>query len=94
MLADTPERMEWLKMAHARALSRPRDGVERRRGEKSDAADRGEIFVGAMLDAADGNLDPSGTTHAYAKSARLNGAEIFLNNRSSSSSREAMAAGM
>src|SRR6185436_13301315 len=38
-------------------------------------------FVGAMLDAADGSLDPSGTTHAYAKSARLNGAEIFLNNR-------------
>src|SRR3546814_9592969 len=38
-------------------------------------------FVGAMLDAADGNLDPSGTTHAYAKSARINGAEIYLQTR-------------
>jgi dimethylglycine dehydrogenase len=34
-----------------------------------------------MLDAADGNLDPAGTTHAYAKSARLGGAEIYLQNR-------------
>ena len=31
-----------------------------------------------MLDAADGHLDPAGTTHAYAKSARIDGAEIFL----------------
>ena len=30
-----------------------------------------KYFVGAMLDAADGNLDPEGTTHAYAKSARI-----------------------
>src|SRR4029077_8789381 len=40
-----------------------------------------KYFVGAMLDRADGNLDPSGTTHAYAKSARVNGAEIYLQNR-------------
>ena len=38
-------------------------------------------FVGAMLDAADGNLDPAGTTHAYAKSARIAGAEIYLQTR-------------
>jgi dimethylglycine dehydrogenase len=40
-----------------------------------------QFFVGAMLDAADGNLDPEGTTHAYAKSARINGAEIYQNCR-------------
>ena len=34
-----------------------------------------------MLDAADGNLDPAGTTHAYAKSARIGGAEIYLKTR-------------
>ncbi len=34
-----------------------------------------------MLDAADGNLDPYGTTHAYAKSARMGGAEIYLQTR-------------
>ena len=37
-----------------------------------------KYFVGAMLDAADGHLDPYGTTHAYAKSARIGGAEIYL----------------
>ena len=30
-----------------------------------------------VLDAADGNLDPNGTTNAYAKSARIGGAEIY-----------------
>jgi dimethylglycine dehydrogenase len=30
-----------------------------------------------MLNAADGNLDPSGTTHAYAKAAKIGGAEIY-----------------
>jgi dimethylglycine dehydrogenase len=33
-------------------------------------------FVGAMHSAVDGHLDPSGTTHAYAKAARKRGAEI------------------
>ena len=53
-----------------------------------------QYFVGAMLDAADGNLDPSGTTHAYAKSARIDGAEIFLRQPGArSSSRAATAPG-
>jgi dimethylglycine dehydrogenase len=38
-------------------------------------------FVGAMWDPVEGHLDPSGTTHAYAKSARKLGAEIVLRNR-------------
>ena len=80
LLADTPERMDWLKMIHARsrylgletALLTPR--------EAKDALPLIEerFFVGALLDAADGNLDPYGTTHAYAKSARIGGAEIYL----------------
>ncbi|MGI9426183.1 MAG: GcvT family protein, partial [Hyphomicrobiaceae bacterium] len=35
-------------------------------------------FVGALYDQVEGHLDPSGTTHAYAKSAQKNGAEIYL----------------
>ena len=35
---------------------------------------------GARVDPRDGHLDPSGTTHAYAKAARLQGAEIVLRN--------------
>ena len=38
-------------------------------------------FVGAMWDPVEGHLDPSGTTHAYAKAARGLGAEIALRNR-------------
>ena len=37
--------------------------------------------LGALYDPLDGHLDPSGTTHAYARGARMNGAEIYLRNR-------------
>ncbi|WP_370300884.1 FAD-dependent oxidoreductase [Pseudooceanicola sp.] len=33
-------------------------------------------IVGALFDPLDGHLDPSGTTHAYAKAARMGGASI------------------
>jgi len=34
--------------------------------------------VGGLYDPLDGHLDPSGTTHAYARAARMAGAEIIL----------------
>ncbi len=37
-----------------------------------------EGVVGGLYDPLDGHLDPSGTTHAYAKAARMAGAEIIL----------------
>ena len=37
-------------------------------------------LLGALYDPLDGHLDPSGTTHAYAKGARMQGAEIVLRN--------------
>jgi dimethylglycine dehydrogenase len=33
--------------------------------------------MGAVFDPMEGHLDPSGATHAFAKAARLNGAEIY-----------------
>ncbi|MDE2304590.1 MAG: GcvT family protein [Gammaproteobacteria bacterium] len=83
LLADTRERMEWLKMAHARARYL---GLETSLLTPSEAKKmlpllEEKYFVGALLDAADGNLDPYGTTHAYAKSARIGGAEIYLKTR-------------
>src|SRR3984957_20610928 len=83
LLADTKERMEWLKMAHARARYL---GLETELLTMPEAKAllpllEERYFVGAMLDAADGNLDPYGTTHAYAKSARIGGAEIYLQTR-------------
>ncbi|MEM9062623.1 MAG: FAD-dependent oxidoreductase [Pseudomonadota bacterium] len=37
-----------------------------------------EGVVGGLYDPLDGHLDPSGTTHAYAKAAQMAGAEILL----------------
>jgi dimethylglycine dehydrogenase len=36
-------------------------------------------FVGAMYDPLEGHVDPSGVTHAYAKAARMAGAEVYRN---------------
>jgi dimethylglycine dehydrogenase len=36
---------------------------------------------GAVYDPMEGHLDPSGATHAFAKAARLNGAEIYRHTR-------------
>ncbi|MCP5323898.1 MAG: FAD-dependent oxidoreductase [Rhodobacteraceae bacterium] len=38
-------------------------------------------IVGALYDPLDGHLDPSGTTHAYARAAKMGGAEIVEHNR-------------
>src|SRR5438309_1722504 len=83
LLADTPERMEWLKMAHGRAryLGLETELLTPQEAKKLLPLIEERYFVGAMLDAADGNLDPSGTTHAYAKCARIGGAEIYLQTR-------------
>lgn len=83
ILADSKERMEWLKMAHARAryLGLETELMSMDEAKKLNPLLEKKYFVGAMLDAADGNLDPEGTTHAYAKSARVNGAEIYQGTR-------------
>ncbi|WP_299921466.1 FAD-dependent oxidoreductase [uncultured Pelagimonas sp.] len=38
-------------------------------------------IIGALYDPLDGHLDPSGTTHAYAKAARLGGADIVTHTK-------------
>lgn len=38
-------------------------------------------IIGGLYDPLDGHLDPSGTTHAYAKAARMGGAEIELHTK-------------
>ncbi len=39
-----------------------------------------EGVLGALYDPLDGHLDPAGTTHAYARAARMAGAEVELRN--------------
>ena len=82
-LADTPERLDWLKMAHARGryLGMETEIISAAEAKKLCPMIDETKFVGAMWDPVEGHLDPSGTTHAYAKAARINGAEIVLRNR-------------
>ena len=82
-LADTPERLDWLKMAHARGryLGMETEIISAAEAKKLLPLIDEKYFVGAMWDPIEGHLDPYGTTHAYAKSARIAGAEIVLHNR-------------
>ncbi len=74
-MADSPERMDFLRMAHAQGRYL---GMETELITPSEASAMFPLmderhFVGALWDPVEGHLDPSGTTHAYAKSARILG---------------------
>ncbi len=83
-LADTPERWDMLKAERAKhrhmgldtQLVTPEEIVG-----MTDGLVNVEGILGALYDPLDGHLDPSGTTHAYARAARMGGAEIVLQNR-------------
>ncbi len=81
-MADTPERMDFLRQVHAKCRYL---GMDTELVTPSEAKAMFPImdetnFVGALWDPVEGHLDPSGTTHAYAKAARMLGAEIVLRN--------------
>ena len=82
-IATEPERMDYLKAERAK---------HRYMGLETEIITPDEIaslcpvmntdgVIGALYDPLDGHLDPSGTTHAYARAARRQGAEISLRNR-------------
>lgn len=82
MMADSPERMNFLRMTHARGRAL---GMETELITPSEAKAMFPLmdetnFVGALWDPVEGHLDPSGTTHAYAKAAKILGAQIELRN--------------
>ena len=83
MLADSPERMDFLRLAHAkgRYLGMDTELITPSEAKAMFPLMDESQFVGAMWDPVEGHLDPSGTTHAYAKDARKLGAEIVLRNR-------------
>jgi dimethylglycine dehydrogenase len=83
MLVSNRERWDWLKMAHARNRYL---GVETELITVKEAKARFPLmdesrFIGAMWHPLEGYLDPSGTTHAYAKAARAKGAEVVRKTR-------------
>jgi dimethylglycine dehydrogenase len=82
-LADSPERLDMLKAERAK---------HRYMGLETEILTPDQIrevapitntdgVLGGLYDPLDGHLDPSGTTHAYAKAARMGGAEIRLHTR-------------
>ncbi len=83
MLAATPERFDWMKSLLAKGKYA---GGEARLISADEAYEMMPLldptqFVGAVFDPHEGHLDPYGTTHAYAKSAKKNGAEIYLHTK-------------
>jgi dimethylglycine dehydrogenase len=79
MLAATRERFEFLKMMRSRGRYL---GLDMEMISVDEAARRFPLmdkkhFVGALYNTLEGHLDPSGVTHAYAKAARVQGAEVY-----------------
>ena len=83
MLAATPARFDWLKSIHAkgRYLGMETELISAREAAELMPLIDSSQFEGAMYDPIEGHLDPSGTTHAYAKAARKNGATIYTQTR-------------
>ncbi len=81
-LAGTPERMDFLKSARAmhRHMGLDTELVTPEEIHKLSPITNTDGILGALYDPLDGHLDPSGTTHAYAKAAQMQGAEIVLRN--------------
>ncbi len=79
MLADTPERLDWLKLTHARGryLGMQTEMISVREAAELVPLFEPKYFLGALVDAHEGDVDPSGVTHAYAKCARMAGAEVY-----------------
>jgi dimethylglycine dehydrogenase len=79
MLAGTAERMDWLKLAYARAgyLGMQSELISIDEAAKLLPIMDKSQFIGALWDPLDGHVDPYGVTHAFAKSAVLQGAEVY-----------------
>jgi dimethylglycine dehydrogenase len=79
MLADTPERLDWLKMAQARGryLGMGLEMISLKEASEIHPLLDPKFFLGCLYDPDEGHVDPSGVTHAYAICARNNGAEVY-----------------
>jgi dimethylglycine dehydrogenase len=79
LLAGTPERLDFLKTMRARGryLGLDMEMVSVDEAARLFPLMEKKYFIGALHNSLDGHVDPSGVTHAYAKAARLQGAEIY-----------------
>jgi dimethylglycine dehydrogenase len=78
LLAGTEERMDWLKgvVAKSRYMGIDCNIITPEEAYELMPLLDPQHFVGAVQTYVDGHLDPSGVTHAYAKSARKLGAKV------------------
>jgi len=83
-LADNVERFDMLKAERAKHRYMGLDTAILTPAEVETMTDgmvNTKGILGALYDPLDGHLDPYGTTHAYAKAARMGGADIILHTR-------------
>lgn len=78
MLANTESWLDYLKVAQGRSrvLGLDNEFVSMAEAKAMHPLLNEARFVGALYDPLEGHIDPSGVTHAYAKAARVGGAEI------------------
>ncbi len=79
MLADTRERLDWLRMAQARGryLGMELEIITAAEAKAIFPLMEDQYFVGALFDPVEGHVDPTGVTNAYATCARNAGAEVY-----------------
>tara|TARA_B000000460_G_scaffold36802_1_gene22801 strand:- start:538 stop:1923 length:1386 start_codon:yes stop_codon:yes gene_type:complete len=79
MLAATQERFDWLKSMHSKGqyLGMDTEIISPAEAKKIMPLINPEHFVGGLHNTYEGHLDPYGTTWAYAKAAKKQGAEIY-----------------
>ncbi|MDP3961006.1 MAG: FAD-binding oxidoreductase, partial [Pseudorhodobacter sp.] len=83
-MADNVERFDMLKAERAKHRYMGLDTTLLTPAEieaMTDGLVNTKGILGALYDPLDGHLDPYGTTHAYAKAAKMGGAEFVLHNR-------------
>ena len=81
-LASTPERLDYLKLerAKARYMGMDADFISMEEVKRLNPLINTDEYLGALFEPADGSVDPSGVTNAYAQSAIHHGAEVIRNN--------------
>ena len=81
-LASTPERLDYLRLerAKARYMGMEADFISMDEVKRLNPLINTDEYLGALFEPADGHVDPSGVTNAYAQSAIHHGAEIVRNN--------------
>ncbi|MEM6670430.1 MAG: FAD-dependent oxidoreductase [Pseudomonadota bacterium] len=83
MLADTQERLDWMKMtvARGRYLGLDAEMISLAEAKRLFPLMDESQFVGAMWDPLDGHLAPADVTHAYAGAAKKQGASIYTHTK-------------